>query len=63
MKRKVYEQLLKWKETSHGRTALLIDFFIRKYNEQLDVPVILHTADLSEREGILFLPVYMTCLL
>jgi len=37
--------------------------YMKKYNEQLDVPIILHTADLSEKDGILFLPVYMTGLL
>jgi predicted AAA+ superfamily ATPase len=25
MKRKIYQELLKWKESSHGRTAMLID--------------------------------------
>jgi len=37
--------------------------YMKKFNEQLDVPIILHTADLSEKDGILFLPVYMTGLL
>lgn len=37
--------------------------YIKKFNEQMDVPIILHTADLLEKDGILFLPVYMTGLL
>ena len=34
-----------------------------KYNEYIDSPVIIHTKDLKEEEGILYLPVYMTSLL
>lgn len=34
-----------------------------KYSEQLHIPMVLHTADLKEEDGILYLPVYMTCLI
>lgn len=34
-----------------------------KYKEYLSEPVIIHTSDLAEKDGILYLPVYMTMLL
>lgn len=37
--------------------------FASKYAEQLSTQYVLHTADLQEKEGILYLPLYMTPLL
>jgi hypothetical protein len=37
--------------------------FINKYKEQTYIPYVLHTGDLKEEEGIVFLPLYMTMLL
>ena len=37
--------------------------FIGKYREQTSVPIVLHTGDLKEEDGILYLPLYMTPLL
>lgn len=37
--------------------------FKNKFSEQLDIPYVLHSGDLQEKEGILFLPLYMTPLL
>lgn len=37
--------------------------FITKYKEQLNIPYVLHTSDLIEKEGIVYLPLYMTPLL
>jgi len=37
--------------------------FIAKYYEQVHIPCVLHTGDLKEESGILFLPIYMTPLL
>lgn len=37
--------------------------FIKKYEQQTHTPYVLHTGDLSEKEGIVFLPLYMTPLL
>lgn len=37
--------------------------FITKYREQLNIPYVLHTSDLMEKEGIFYLPLYMTPLL
>ncbi|MGN1412915.1 MAG: DUF4143 domain-containing protein [Anaerovoracaceae bacterium] len=37
--------------------------FIKKFGEQLNIPYILHTGDLKEEDGIVFLPLYMTPLL
>ena len=34
-----------------------------KYNDYLDKVVIIHTKDLKEEDGILYLPIYMTSLL
>lgn len=70
MKRKLYLELMDWKENDAGRTALLIDGarrvvlqFMRKFREETHIPYVLHTSDLKEDEGILFLPLYMTPLL
>ncbi|MCR4713071.1 MAG: AAA family ATPase [Treponemataceae bacterium] len=35
--------------------------FRAKYSEQLDESFVLHTEDLSQKDGITYLPVYMTC--
>lgn len=37
--------------------------FITKYREQLNVPYVLHISDLMEKDGIVYLPLYMTPLL
>lgn len=37
--------------------------FIKKYNEQLYIPYVIHTGDFKEQEGITYLPIYMTSLL
>ncbi len=37
--------------------------FMDRYHEQLNTPYILHTSDLMEKEGIIYLPVYMAWLL
>ena len=37
--------------------------FVSRFDEQLDIPYILHTSDYMEKEGIQFLPVYWTWLL
>ncbi len=34
-----------------------------KYKDYIDRPIIIHTKDLKEENGILYLPIYMTCLL
>jgi len=37
--------------------------FRNKYAEQLSEAIVLHTDDVKEQDGIIFLPVYMTCCL
>lgn len=37
--------------------------FIRRFSDQLDTPIVLHTGELKGEDGITYLPVYMTCLL
>jgi len=34
-----------------------------KYKDYIDRPIIIHTKDLKEENSILYLPIYMTCLL
>lgn len=36
---------------------------VTKYNEYLSTPIIIHTKDLKQENGILYLPIYMTGLL
>lgn len=37
--------------------------FMKKYNEQLYIPYVIHTADFKEENGIVYLPIYMAPLL
>ena len=52
-------------EVKSGKNYTLssINKFRKKYSEQLYTAIILHTEDLKEADGILYLPVYMTGLL
>lgn len=69
MKRKIYDQLLKWKNDEHGESAVLIegarrvDKFRRKYRMQSDMPIVLHTKDLKIEDDVMYLPLYMTSVL
>ena len=37
--------------------------FMKKYREQMNIPYVLHTKDLKEEDGIVYLPLYMAMLL
>lgn len=37
--------------------------FMKKYKEQMNIPYVLHTKDLKEEDGIVYLPLYMAMLL
>ena len=50
-------------KSSKNYTLTSIRKFIHKYDEQLYTPYVLHTSDLKQEEGMIFLPVYMTSLL
>lgn len=52
-------------EVKSGKNYTLssIKKFINKYSEQLYIPYVLHTGDLKEEEGIIYLPLYMASLL
>ena len=52
-------------EVKSGETYALTSLrkFVAKYKEQMHVPYVLHTADVKEEEGLVYLPVYMTPLL
>ena len=44
-------------------TLSSIKKFMNKYKEQTNIPYVLHTKDLKEENGIVYLPMYMTMLL
>lgn len=52
-------------EVKSGKNYTLssITKFIRRFNEQLHTPYVLHTNDLKVENGIVYLPIYMTELL
>lgn len=50
-------------KSSKNYTLTSIRKFMDKYVEQLHTPIVLHTGDLKEEDGILYLPVYMTALI
>ncbi len=51
MKRKIYQQLLDWKES------------MKKFGEYMTTPTILHAADYKVEGDVTYLPLYMTPLL
>ena len=44
-------------------TFVSLEKYIKKYREYINQPYVIHTADYTEKDGIIFLPVYMTMLL
>lgn len=52
-------------EVKSGKNYTLssLNKFIRRYNQQLHTPYVLHTSDLKVENDIVYLPVYMTALL
>lgn len=52
-------------EVKSGKNYTLssINKFRRKYAEQLHTPYVIHTGDLKENDGLVYLPLYMTALL
>lgn len=44
-------------------TTVSLRKFIQKYKEYIDTPYVIHTQDLREENGIIYLPIYMTMLL
>ena len=50
-------------KSSKNYTLTSLRKFQKKYAEQLHIPYVLHTSDLKEEDGIVYLPVYMTPLL
>ncbi len=44
-------------------TTASLKKFMKKYNEQLYIPYVIHTKDFKEQDGITYLPIYMTSLL
>ena len=50
-------------KSSKNYTITSLKKFIRKFDQQTNIPYVLHTGDLKEENGIVFLPLYMTPLL
>ena len=50
-------------KSSRNYTLKSIQKFMAKYSEQLHIPYVLHPGDLIERDGITYLPLYMTAFL
>lgn len=52
-------------EVKSGKNYTLASLkkFIKKYNEQLNVPIVIHTGDYKSENGIEYYPIYMTPLL
>ena len=50
-------------KSSKNYTLSSLRKFAAKYGEQLYVPLVLHTGDVKEENGFLFLPIYMASLL
>lgn len=50
-------------KSSKNYTLSSLKKFKAKYGEQLHIPYVLHTGDLKEEDGIIYLPLYMTPLL
>ena len=50
-------------KSGKNHTLTLINKFKDKYAEQLHTPIVLHTEDLKQKDGILYLPVYMMALI
>jgi hypothetical protein len=44
-------------------TITSLEKFQKKFAEQTATPIVLHSGDLKEEKGILYLPIYMTPLL
>lgn len=50
-------------KSGYRYTLSSIKKFMNKYKEQTNIPYVLHTKDLKEENGIVYLPLYMTMLL
>lgn len=50
-------------KSSKRYTYTSLNKFMKKYNNYLDKPIIIHTKDLENSENILYIPIYMTGIL
>ena len=50
-------------KSSKNYTITSLQKFMKKYSEQLNIPYVIHTQDLKQENGIVYLPIYMTSLL
>ena len=50
-------------KSSRRYSVTSLDKFTAKYKAQIDSPIVLHTKDLSVKDGVTYLPLYMTPML
>jgi hypothetical protein len=50
-------------KSSNRYTLTSLKKCMAKYSSQLSTPYVLHSGDVEQRDGIVFLPLYMTSLL
>ncbi len=63
MKRKIYDNLLKWKKDKQGSTALLIEGARRIGKSYIAEEFARNEKDVEIKDGLVYLPLYMTPLL
>ena len=50
-------------KSTNRYTISSLEKCVRKYKNYLSTPYVIHTSDLAEKDGIVYLPLYMTPLL
>ena len=50
-------------KSSTNYTLCSLSKYRRKYAEYINQPYVIHTADYMEKDGVIYLPVYMTLFL
>ena len=50
-------------KSTNRYTISSLEKCVRKYKNNLSTPYVIHTSDLAEKDGIVYLPLYMTPLL
>ena len=62
MKRKMYDQLLLWKNKRKGKsgfTTSSLNKCVKKYSTHLSQAYIVHTGDVMKNGDYLYIPLYM----
>ena len=61
-KRKIYDRLLQWKESSNGKSALLIEG-ARRIGKSTIVDAFARNEDYAQKESVKYIPAYLACFL